>query len=77
MPEGFGSIGRLLIVVGVGIAVVGVILVVLERFPGIKLGRLPGDIYIQRDGWRFYFPLMTSIILSILLSLILCLFGRK
>ena len=77
MPEGFGSIGRLLIVVGVGIAVVGVILILLERFPGIKLGRLPGDIYIKRDGWSFYFPLMTSIILSIILSLILWLFGRK
>jgi hypothetical protein len=41
------------------------------------LGRLPGDIYIQRGGWTFYFPLATSIIISILLTLLFSLFGRR
>ena len=77
MPEGLGTIGRYLIVLGILIAVIGVVLVGASRLPGLKLGRLPGDIYIERDGWRFYFPLMTSIILSIVLSIILWLFSRK
>ena len=66
-----------MIVLGILIAVIGVVLVAASRLPGLKLGRLPGDIYIERDGWRFYFPLMTSIILSIVLSIILWLFSRK
>lgn len=77
MPEGLGTIGRYLIVLGILIAVIGVVLVAASRLPGLRFGRLPGDIYIERDGWRFYFPLMTSIILSIVLSIILWLFSRK
>jgi hypothetical protein len=41
------------------------------------LGRLPGDIYIRRDNWSFYFPLTTSIIVSLILTLIFALFGRR
>ena len=41
------------------------------------LGRLPGDIYIERENWRFYFPLGTSILLSIVLSLLFWLFSRR
>jgi len=41
------------------------------------LGRLPGDISIERDNWRFYFPLGTSILLSVVLSLLLWLFSRR
>ncbi len=41
------------------------------------IGRLPGDIYIRRGNWSFYFPLATSILLSIILTLILSLFGRR
>jgi hypothetical protein len=77
MPDGIGSIARYLIALGIVISLVGVLLLALERFPGLKIGRLPGDIYIQRDGWRFYFPLTTSIVLSVLLSLIIWLFTRK
>ena len=43
---------------------------------GAPIGRLPGDIYIRRGSFTFYFPLATSIILSILLTLILSLFRR-
>jgi hypothetical protein len=41
------------------------------------LGRLPGDIYIGRENWRFYFPLGTSILLSVVLSLVFWLFSRR
>lgn len=77
MPDGIGTIGRYLVILGAAIVVIGVLLIVVARFPGLRIGRLPGDIYIERDGWRFYFPLMTSILLSIILSLMLWLFGRK
>src|SRR5262249_58824010 len=77
MPEGIGTIGRYLIVLGIAIVAIGILFVVAGKFPGLRIGRLPGDIYIQRDGWRFYFPLMTSIILSIILSLVLWLINRS
>ena len=41
------------------------------------IGRLPGDIYIERGSWRFYLPLGTSILLSVVLSLLLWLFSRR
>jgi hypothetical protein len=77
MPDGPGTIGRYLIILGAAIIVIGVVLVVAGRFPGLRIGRLPGDIYVVRDKWRFYFPLATSILLSIILSFILWLFSRK
>jgi DUF2905 family protein len=69
------DLGRMLVVMGLVVALVGVVLVVHERVPG--LGRLPGDIYIQRGNWSFYFPLMTSIIVSVLLTVLFWLFGRR
>ncbi len=42
----------------------------------LGLGRLPGDIHVERDGWSFHFPLMTSLIVSIVLSLLVWLFRR-
>ncbi|HXG93801.1 MAG TPA: DUF2905 domain-containing protein [Blastocatellia bacterium] len=72
-----GTIGRYLIVLGAAFLVIGIILTLASKYPGLRIGRLPGDIYIERDGWKFYFPLMTSILLSIILSLILWLFSRK
>ena len=56
-------------------AAVGLLLVVFDRVPW--LGRLPGDISIQRGSWTFYFPLGTSILLSIVLTLVLWLIGRR
>jgi len=69
------DIGRTLIVLGVVIALVGVGLLVAGRVPG--LGRLPGDIHIQRGNWSFFVPLGTSILLSLLLTLVLWLIGRR
>jgi hypothetical protein len=72
-----GGLGKLLIAAGAAIALVGVLLVLGERFPGLRIGRLPGDIAIERDRFRFYFPLGTSILLSVVLTLVLWLLGRR
>ncbi len=78
MPTGpLGSLGRVLLAAGALLAIVGVLLIVAERFPGLRIGRLPGDIAVERERWRFYFPLGTSIVLSVVLSLLLWLVGRR
>ena len=69
------DLGRLLIIFGLLIAGVGLVLVLGARLPW--LGRLPGDIHIQRGNWTFYFPLATSLVLSLVLTLILYLIGRR
>ena len=66
-----------MLILGAFIALAGAVLILLERFPGLRIGKLPGDIYVERDGWSFYFPLATSIILSVIISLILWLVRRK
>lgn len=60
------SPGWLLVVVGVLIAVVGLVWVFLPSFPW--LGRLPGDIVIERENFRFFFPVVTCVLLSLLLT---------
>lgn len=66
--------GKLLIILGIIFIVVGLMIVYNWKVP--FLGKLPGDISIERPNFKFYFPLTTSIILSILLTLILYLFNR-
>jgi len=61
----------MLLIVGLLIAFVGILLILAPRVP--FLGRLPGDIVIQRDGFSCFFPLATMVVLSILLSLLLSL----
>ena len=73
--SGVNDIGRLLVVFGVLIALAGVALLLLGRVPW--LGRLPGDIHIERGNWTFYFPLATSLLLSAVLTLILWIVGRR
>jgi hypothetical protein len=63
--------GKLLVLVGAAIAAVGVFVML-----GVPFGRLPGDFVFRRGGLSFYFPLATSIILSILLTLLISLFRR-
>jgi len=65
------SPGWILIVVGLGIAAVGAIWLVAPSIPW--LGRLPGDIVIERENFRFYFPVSTCILLSVLLTVVLLL----
>jgi hypothetical protein len=64
---------RLLIGVGLAILLAGIAWPFLSR---LGLGRLPGDIFVQRGGTTFYFPVVTSIIISIALSALLWLFNR-
>ncbi|HEY1545138.1 MAG TPA: DUF2905 domain-containing protein [Xanthobacteraceae bacterium] len=64
---------RFLIVLGLTIVAIGVLWPYLSR---IGLGRLPGDIAIQRGSFTFYFPLVTCIVISVLLSAVLWLFNR-
>jgi hypothetical protein len=71
MPD---ELGRWLVMMGLVIALVGVVLLFADRIPW--LGRLPGDIRIERGNWRFYAPLGTSLLVSIILSLLLALFRR-
>jgi hypothetical protein len=64
-------VGKLLVVIGLVIAGMGVLIML-----GLPLGRLPGDIAVRRGSFSFYFPLTTSIVLSIVLTLLFALFRR-
>jgi Protein of unknown function (DUF2905) len=64
-------LGKTLILVGLAIAGIGLLVLL-----GVPIGRLPGDFYVRRENFSFYFPLTTSIILSIILTLILAFFRR-
>ncbi len=70
----FGAFGRFLVLVGLIIAAVGLFLIFADKFPWV--GKLPGDILIKKGKWSFYFPLATSILLSILITLLLNLFRK-
>ena len=69
-----GGVGKLLIISGLVIAMVGVLALVAEHIPW--LGRLPGDITIRRDGLTIYVPLASCLLVSVALSLVLYLFRR-
>jgi hypothetical protein len=73
------NMGRMLVLLGVVLVVVGGLLWLGSALGGKVpfLGRLPGDIHVQRGNWSFYFPLTTSIVLSIVLTLILALLSRR
>lgn len=73
--RGFDSFARLLIMFGLILAAVGGLLLLIGKIPYI--GKLPGDIYIQRRNFTFYFPLATSILLSIILTLLFSFFSRR
>jgi len=70
----FQGIGKILILMGLVLVVFGVLLVLFEKIP--FFGKLPGDIVIRRKNFIFYFPLMTSLIISVVISLILYLISR-
>jgi hypothetical protein len=75
VPE-LGGIGKLLVVLGVALAAVGGLITLLDKLVGTGsgfgwLGRLPGDFLIKRDHVTLYFPLATSILISIVLSAVL------
>ena len=64
--------GRILVILGLVIAAVGVLIIL-----GVPIGRMPGDFTIRRGNFSFYFPLTTSIIASIVLTLIMMFFTRR
>lgn len=70
----FSGLGKMLMIVGIVLIIVGGLLYLGGKIPGI--GRLPGDIVIKRGNLTIYFPVVTCIILSLLLSLVLAWFRR-
>jgi len=70
------GIGRFLILLGGVLILIGAIVSILPRLP-IPIGKLPGDLVFRGKNWVFYFPLGTSILLSVLLTLILWLLARR
>jgi hypothetical protein len=70
--------GRFLIALGIALAVLGLLLQFGPRVPFLsKLGRLPGDIRVERPGLSFYFPITTSILLSVVVTAVLALLRKK
>jgi len=69
------SLARLFILIGLLFLLIGGLIYLANRL-SLPLGRLPGDIHIERENVRFYFPLATSILISLLLTLVLSVLGR-
>jgi hypothetical protein len=75
MPDGIQHAGRILMVSGIVIALIGALFFFSGRFSWF--GRLPGDILVQKKNLTFYFPLATSLLISLLLTIIFWLLGRR
>ncbi len=69
-----GDVGRILIILGAVLIAAGLVILGIQKLPFI--GKLPGDILIKRERFTFYFPIATSIIIGILMSLILYLINK-
>lgn len=73
--SGFGEFGKMLVVLGLVVAGLGALLWLGGQ--AFNLGRLPGDIYVRKGNFTFYFPLMTGLVLSVILTILLNLFLRR
>jgi hypothetical protein len=71
----FDDLGKTLLIIGVLLAVLGGVMLLAGQLPW--LGRLPGDISIERGNFRFYAPLATCLLLSLILTLVLNLLSRR
>ena len=71
----FNGLGKLLILLGAILIVVGAAILLVGRIPW--LGRLPGDIYLERRHFTVYFPITTSILISVILSLVVYVMSRR
>jgi len=69
--------GKILITIGIVFVALGVLLLLSDRLSFLRIGRLPGDIIYRRGNFTFYFPIVTSILISLLLTLLLWVFGRR
>ncbi|MFI5135291.1 MAG: DUF2905 domain-containing protein [Chitinophagales bacterium] len=74
MNEASSSLGKILIIIGAVLVLAGIILLFANRIP--FFGKLPGDIFFRGKNFTFYFPLMTSIVISVILTLIFFLIGK-
>ena len=68
------GIGKMLIVAGIALIIAGIIFTIGSK---LGLGKLPGDIFIKREGYSFSFPIVSSIVVSIILTVILNIFFRR
>lgn len=75
MSENIQHLGRFLVIAGVVVAAIGGLLMLSPKIPW--LGRLPGDILVEKKSFTFYFPLATSIVISIVLTVLFWLLGRR
>ncbi len=74
----FENFAKMLIFFGVVLVIIGLLFLVFPRIPYLNnLGKLPGDIYIKKDNFVFYFPIVTSVLISIILTIIINLILRK
>ena len=76
----WGEVGKVVVGGGVALIVLGGVLMLSPKWPGLTsalgwLGRLPGDIYIKRDNLSVYFPLVTGLVISVVLSIVFYLFS--
>jgi Protein of unknown function (DUF2905) len=69
--------GKVLITIGFVFVVVGTLLLFSDRLPFLRIGRLPGDVIYRRGNFTFYFPIVTSIVISLILTLLFYVFGRR
>lgn len=81
MPD-FSGLGKMIVLMGLGLVLLGGLLMLLGKWPNSEsglgwLGRLPGDIFIKRDNFTFYFPISTSILISVVGSVLLYLIFRR
>ena len=74
-PFGVTDLGKVLVVLGGIVVIVGLVLILLGR-TNLPIGRLPGDIIYRGKNTTFYFPLATSIVVSVVLSVLLYVVGR-
>jgi hypothetical protein len=76
----WAGLGKVFLVLGLGLALVGGLLMAADKLSGVGnvfgwFGKLPGDIAIRRDNFSFYFPIATSLLISLVLTLLLSFFG--
>jgi hypothetical protein len=69
------DIGRMLVLLGIVVVAIGLVMIFADRIP--FLGKLPGDIVIRRKNFTFYFPVVTMLVVSILLTILFSVIGRK
>ena len=69
------DLGRSIIAIGILLILIGAVVTIAGKIPGV--GKLPGDIFIKKENFSFYFPLTTCILISIILSAIMYFIGKK